>query len=135
MRPFVISLQPDASALFNPLTPTSPAPPNLVTHRFGRRELATFRGAFINGVCPVVTGEDSRSAVAIGARGLPPLIAPGAVAGGSGGFALVEARSLARFSPHPRTVAGRTGNHAEPATFGAFGKLHFQRSRRTCRRF
>jgi hypothetical protein len=47
------------------------------------------------------------------------------VAGGSGGFALVEAGGFARFGPQAGAVAGRAGNSPEAAAFGAFLECQF----------
>lgn len=54
------------------------------------------------------------------ASNLSPLIAPCAVAGSAGGFALVESGGFTGFGPKPRPVASRAGNGPEAAAFWAF---------------
>lgn len=70
--------------------------------------------------------------VASGADYLSPFAAPGAVADGAGGFALVEAGRFAGFGPKARAVAGRAGDHPQATAFGAFLK---RKSRSRGKRF
>jgi hypothetical protein len=51
------------------------------------------------------------------------LIAPRAVAGGAGGFALVKSGGFAGLRPHSGAVTGRASDPAEAATLSAFDEI------------